>query len=404
MTDARAELVRSSGTHFDPRYVRAFLDISLGRMRLVVGPLSWLAHAPLLARIPLTPSIGAALGGVAAVVATTATVMAGPTDAPQAAVLRTTRPSRPPAKTAVVQRANRPEVVRTDEAPRKPRRGPGPKRVPEAPATSPVDPASPVPPPSAPNGPDTTPPDEPADPKPAPPALVPPVPPVPPCHQCHQCHLPPVPPVPSPAPSPAPPAPPRSVPSTSQPAAHLRGRRKPERPRGCGSPDGGGMGDGHLCGSGAREFTSGRLHGHDRQSRSVRVPAVGRRRRDTLVQTDRQCVRLRRCVRGRPRRRRYSRRRRRLEQRGHVHDRDPAGQRRANVLDRWEPGRGVASRGAVGVGIRVGDAGAGQRVGAAHDVRRHDGQAEPVRRAADRSRPTEHSPTRLASSRSASPP
>ena len=109
VADARAELVRSSGTQFDPRYVRAFLDISLGKMRLVVGPLSWLAHAPLLARIPLTPSVGAALGGVAAVVATTATVMAGPTDAPQAAVLRATQPARPPAKTAVVQRANRPE-------------------------------------------------------------------------------------------------------------------------------------------------------------------------------------------------------------------------------------------------------------------------------------------------------
>ena len=133
VADARAELVRSSGTQFDPRYVRAFLDISLGKMRLVVGPLSWLAHAPLLARIPLTPSIGAALGGVAAVVATTATVMAGPTDAPQAALLRTTQPSRPPAKTAVVQKANRPGVARTDEAPRKPRRGPGPKRAPEAP-------------------------------------------------------------------------------------------------------------------------------------------------------------------------------------------------------------------------------------------------------------------------------
>ena len=70
--------------------------MSLGRMRLLVGPLSWLAHAPLLARIPLTPSVGAALGGVAAVVATTATVMAGPADATQAAVLRATPPTRPP--------------------------------------------------------------------------------------------------------------------------------------------------------------------------------------------------------------------------------------------------------------------------------------------------------------------
>ena len=154
------------------------------------------------------------------------------------------------------------------------------------------------------------------------------------------------------------------------------------------------MGDGHLCGSGARELTSGRLHGHDRQSRSVRVPAVGRRRRDPHVHTGRRCVRFRRCVRRRPRQRRYSGRRRRLEWRGHVHDRDPAGQRRANVLDRWEPDRGVASRGAVGVGIRVGDAGAGQRVGAAHDVRRSRRTGQTCSSCRQRSRPTELSPTR----------
>ena len=209
VADARAELVRSSGTQFDPRYVRAFLDISLGKMRLVVGPLSWLAHAPLLARIPLTPSVGAALGGVAAVVATTATVMAGATDAPQAALLRTTQPARPPAKTAVVQKANRPGVARTDEAPRKPRRGPGPKRAPEATPTSPVDPVSPVPQPSAPHGPDTTPPDEPADPKPAP---APPAPPAPPAAP----PAPTAPPAP-PAPPPAPPAPPAAPPAPPPP-------------------------------------------------------------------------------------------------------------------------------------------------------------------------------------------
>jgi HD domain len=70
--DARAELVRSAATQFDPRFVRAFVGLSLGRMRFVVGPLSWLSHAPLLARIPLTQSVGATLGGVAAVAATAA--------------------------------------------------------------------------------------------------------------------------------------------------------------------------------------------------------------------------------------------------------------------------------------------------------------------------------------------
>lgn len=45
---ARAELVRCSGTHFDPAMVRAFLRISVRRLGLASGPLSWLAQTPLL--------------------------------------------------------------------------------------------------------------------------------------------------------------------------------------------------------------------------------------------------------------------------------------------------------------------------------------------------------------------
>jgi len=72
-TIARDEIAHCAGTDFDPRVVRAFLNISLGRLRLVMGPLSWLAHAPLLARLPLTPAIGtvtASLGTVAAALTT----------------------------------------------------------------------------------------------------------------------------------------------------------------------------------------------------------------------------------------------------------------------------------------------------------------------------------------------
>ena len=55
---AREELARCAGTQFDPTVVRAFLAMSVRSRRLVVGPLAWLAHAPVLARIPLTPAAG----------------------------------------------------------------------------------------------------------------------------------------------------------------------------------------------------------------------------------------------------------------------------------------------------------------------------------------------------------
>ena len=71
-TAARDEIAKCAGTQFDPRVVRAFLNVSLGRLRLVMGPLSWLAHIPILGRLPLTPAIGtitASLGTVAATLA-----------------------------------------------------------------------------------------------------------------------------------------------------------------------------------------------------------------------------------------------------------------------------------------------------------------------------------------------
>ena len=44
---ARIELIRCTGTQFDPDIVRAFLSISIGRLRWTIGPASWLAEAPL---------------------------------------------------------------------------------------------------------------------------------------------------------------------------------------------------------------------------------------------------------------------------------------------------------------------------------------------------------------------
>lgn len=43
---ARQELAAQAGTHFDPAVVRAFLSISLGRLRWVMGPLAFLAALP----------------------------------------------------------------------------------------------------------------------------------------------------------------------------------------------------------------------------------------------------------------------------------------------------------------------------------------------------------------------
>jgi HD domain/FecR protein len=43
---ARQELVDCTGSQFDPHMVRAFLNISLGKLRRTVGLVSWIAHLP----------------------------------------------------------------------------------------------------------------------------------------------------------------------------------------------------------------------------------------------------------------------------------------------------------------------------------------------------------------------
>ncbi len=49
---ARVELAACAGTQFDPRVVRAFLDVSIGRVRPVAGPLAWLGSLPFVSSIP----------------------------------------------------------------------------------------------------------------------------------------------------------------------------------------------------------------------------------------------------------------------------------------------------------------------------------------------------------------
>lgn len=68
---ARAELTASAGTHFDPTLVRAFLDISVGRLRTAAGPLAFALSVPLYAELGglgarLVTLFGSFSGGLAA--------------------------------------------------------------------------------------------------------------------------------------------------------------------------------------------------------------------------------------------------------------------------------------------------------------------------------------------------
>jgi hypothetical protein len=205
--EAREELTRCAGTQFDPRLVRAFVNISLGRMRLVLGPLSWLSHAPLLARLPLTPSIGAAFGAAATLATASATGMLPSADTARAAADRVASPpaiSQPappsaprPRPSAQPRRQERPRAevpVETQPSTLPPLQPPPvveltdplvepPAPAPEEPALQPPAPEPqpapalpPPPPPPAPPAP-TPPPPPPAP--PSPPAPPPPPPPAP---------------------------------------------------------------------------------------------------------------------------------------------------------------------------------------------------------------------------------
>ncbi|MDP8991942.1 MAG: HD-GYP domain-containing protein, partial [Actinomycetota bacterium] len=70
---ARQELARCAGSHFDPAVVRAFLNISIGRLRMAMGPVSWLAQLPFLGSVPRLEGLALAAGRSAATAAGTAT-------------------------------------------------------------------------------------------------------------------------------------------------------------------------------------------------------------------------------------------------------------------------------------------------------------------------------------------
>jgi hypothetical protein len=83
---ARAELAACAGTHFDPQVVRAFLDVSIGRLRVVAGPITWLGSLPFVSSVPQLGQVAATAGRVAAAsVAVGGAVTAGSIHAAQSA-------------------------------------------------------------------------------------------------------------------------------------------------------------------------------------------------------------------------------------------------------------------------------------------------------------------------------
>ena len=67
----REEIARCAGSQFDPKVVRAFLGVSLGSLRLAMGPLSWLAQIPVLGPAPATPVVTTVANAAVAVATTT---------------------------------------------------------------------------------------------------------------------------------------------------------------------------------------------------------------------------------------------------------------------------------------------------------------------------------------------
>ena len=155
--DARQELAAQAGAHFDPAVVRAFLSISLGRLRWVMGPLAFLAAVPF--ALPLgslrrgVESAGRTVAlGTASLIATVSvvqpSVVAGPAAAPAPAspapvVRPTLQPAAgPPAEPAPALVAPPPAVPEALPPPTSPSSPPAaaPARTPAAatPVTPPV--------------------------------------------------------------------------------------------------------------------------------------------------------------------------------------------------------------------------------------------------------------------------
>jgi len=149
---ARAELARSAGTHFDPAMVRAFLGISVRKLRLIMGPLSWLGALPFtgaLTEVGVRTSLAGgqlAAGGISAgtaatgVVAMAATGHIAPADATPRApvpVVAEHRPA-PTAEDGLPARSTARAPSQTPPAPAPPAPPPPVAPAPRAPAAAPA--------------------------------------------------------------------------------------------------------------------------------------------------------------------------------------------------------------------------------------------------------------------------
>jgi putative nucleotidyltransferase with HDIG domain len=148
---ALAEVVKCSGTQFDPEVVRALLEVSAPRLRWAMGPTSWLVGTPLLGSAPSLTAAGVAAQaavGVSAVAVAGVTGVAGPALAANSTPAPA--PSAQPA--AATHVAVAPAHPATPVAPRVATKhsAPRPAEIPAPPvASAPSGPPTPVPPPPA---------------------------------------------------------------------------------------------------------------------------------------------------------------------------------------------------------------------------------------------------------------
>jgi HD-GYP domain-containing protein (c-di-GMP phosphodiesterase class II) len=171
---ARQELTRVAGTQLDPAIVRAFLNISVGRLWRTIGFGAWIGQIPAITRLWTELGHLGSVAGAGAVSAGTATLitlgsLASPLPSPAVTgVLASTGSSAhttpsagrtlPHARTSGPTTTPRPSVAAAPPTPRpaphpKPKPKPKPKPAPPPPPPPHATPPPPPPPPSPPPGP-----------------------------------------------------------------------------------------------------------------------------------------------------------------------------------------------------------------------------------------------------------